>query len=289
MARRKTKSTQHGIEAADIKQRLRQLCESDWDSNLKRMAEDLHLQQPALWKMVAGEQPPNAQLLIALAEHTALNLHWLITGQGPRYLKDAAAVLRGQGIARPRLPVVRQVLPGPPEQHRDLWMDQVPDVLEGIFTPTQYWLELSASELIVGIKEEEIRAGDWLLMEGDKARFPPQDKMEGQLVVAMIDSLDGRTARLARVSIALEGDNLDVDIFHRDIDPATLEEEIVVRTMPGGKLRAFKRQVACMTVKKLGLEFEKRRPVKKEELLPIDFDVKRDDLLAVCILTVRRR
>src|SRR4051812_28719413 len=80
---------------AAIKERLRDLLQTRWGGKLSRMASELHLAQPALWKIVNGDQPVNAKVLVAIAAYTTFNLHWLTTGQGPRSLEGDAALLNG--------------------------------------------------------------------------------------------------------------------------------------------------------------------------------------------------
>jgi hypothetical protein len=270
-----------------IKGRLREVCETDWGGNLNRMAKALHMPQPALWKILRGDQPPNAQLLVALAKRTTVNVHWVVTGRGPRRLDGAAGVLRGDAVVRPRVPVAKAVLPGRPQQHRDMLGDESLDPLA--LTPTQYWLQVRKSDPITRIKDEQVNAGDWLLFEADPARFPPADDLVGKLVVVPGSVRGSKEPRLAAVE-TVEDDRLTVDTFDLGrIDPSQLEEETVIRELPDGKLHAFRRPVLKAQPGKGGRRGTPRRPVHEHELYYNPLGVRSEDLLAVCVLIVRPR
>src|SRR3954454_9822110 len=66
MAGRRASEPEQEGEVGAVKGRLNELCEYDWDGKVTRMAKDLEMPQPALWKILRGDQPPNAQLLVAL-------------------------------------------------------------------------------------------------------------------------------------------------------------------------------------------------------------------------------
>jgi hypothetical protein len=270
---------EQGTDAA-IKERLRELSKTRWDGNLAQMARALRLPQPALWKMVNGEQPPSAKLLMALVEHTDVNPHWLVTGQGPRFLEGEAALRRGEKVVYPKAPVARQLLSGRPDAHPDLLDDRPSDPL-GVFTPTQYWAQVKESDPIVRHKEERVKSSDWLLLETDPARFPPLDQMKGKLVV-----VQGRKGpSLARVQ-DVGMSRLGIILFDLRIDPSLLEEEIVIRPLPDGKLDAFTRKVLKERPRREGRRAGRRRDLHPEELLYGLVTVNRARVFAVCVLRV---
>jgi hypothetical protein len=274
--------------ARAIKKRLQELARERWEGKLAGMARALHLPQPAVWKMVQGDQPVNAQLLMALARHAKVNLNWLVSGRGPRYLEGAAAVLGGAAVARPRLPVARKPLPGPPGEHAGLLADPPVDPLEGVFRPTQYWLRIGESDAVVRHQEEQLRPGDWLLLETDRACFLPERAMLGELVVVACPDPAPREARLARVEESSEA-GLAVDTFDLGVDPALLDEEIVLRLRPGRELQAFRRTVVREeTTGRGGRRFSRTRPARADEVVHELLGVRYEDILAVCVLQVRR-
>lgn len=269
-------------------QRLSEVARSKWDGNISRMARELGIPQPAVWKMVNGKQPLSSQLLIALVQRSMVNLHWLLSGKGPRFLEGAAANLRGQAVVRPAIPVAAQVLPAPPAACQNLLADQATDPINGVFTATQYWIEIKKTDAVAQRKDEQLMPGDWLLLETDPACFPPQHKMEDRLVVVPCSGQDSTEPKLARVEEVDDEDVLHVDTFDLGIDPSLLSEEIVVRRVPGDKLVAFQRDVVREVVERGSRKFELRREATEEELSPWPVPVRYADLLAVCVLRVRR-
>jgi hypothetical protein len=174
-----------------------------------------------------------------LQEHVE---HWLVTGRGPRFLEGEDDLRSGQAIVRPKVPVAKELLPGRPSDHPNDWDEPSSDPL-GVLTPTQYWLEVKRSDFIVRHKEQQIRPGDWLLLETDPLRFPSQDSIDGKLVVVP-GSFQGksRAPELARV-MDVGDDRLEVVRFDLGIDPALLEEEIVLRRQRDGSYRGQTRKV----------------------------------------------
>jgi hypothetical protein len=264
-----------------IKDRLRDLAQTVWGGNLARMARDLHLPQPGLWKIIHSDQPINARLLVALIRQTDTNLHWLVTGEGRKSLGDETAVLRGRGVVVPRIPVATQLLPGLPGEHREL-LTGSPDPF-AILSRSQYWLQVQRSDPVARYTDEHVHPGDWLLLETDRARFPSSQEMERKLVV-----VPGKAPRLARV-LETDDDSLAVDVFDATIDLSHVEEEIVLRELPDGTLHAVKRKVLRDRPARKGHKLGRRRPLNYGELLYTQRQVKYADLLAVCVLHVSDR
>jgi hypothetical protein len=288
MADRRADEPEQAGDIAAVKGRLNELCIDDWASKITRMARDLHLPQPALWKILRGDQPPNAQLFMALASHTTVNVHWVITGRGPHHLEGKAGVVRGDAVARPHVPVAREFLPGPWRQYPGLLDEAAVDPL-AILTPTQYWVRVRKTDPVIHIKDEELAPGDWLLFETDPVRFPPADELDYRLVVIPGAVRGVKGPRLARVE-SVEGEMVTVDTFDLGrIDPSQVEEEIVVRELPGGNYHAFRRLVRKAQPGKGGKKGTPRRPLRPDEEEYIPLDLKYGDLLAVCVLSIRPR
>jgi hypothetical protein len=276
---------------ADMRLRLHFIAEDKWGGVLTRMAEDLDYPQPALWKTLAGGQSVSARLLVALATYTSINLHWLTTGKGPRYLEGEAAVRRGQGVIRPRVSVAKEVLPGPSRANTDLLHDSSSDPLGDVLSDTQYWLKVSSYSSIIRKKDEQIKAGDWLLLETARTSFPPIDKAQNQLVVVPASATDTDSPLLGRVRDVDEDRGiLDVELFGPTGNRPEPEEEIVIRHLPGGKLHAFSRYVVWEeSTGRKGRRFRRKRAATirdfEQDLTQVEYAA----ILAFCVLQLRRR
>jgi hypothetical protein len=266
-----------------VKERLQELVRTRWQYSLSKMAQALRLPQPGLWKIVKSDLPLNANVLVALARHTDVNIHWLVTGHGSPFRDGEAALLSGDAIVRPKVPVAKQLLPGRPSGHPNDWEEPTFDPL-GVLSPTQYWVDVKRSDPIVRYKEEQVRLGDWLLLETDPLRFPPQDSIDGKLVVVP-GSFQGksRAPELARVLDAAD-DCLEVERFDLGIDPSLLDEEIVLRKRRDGKFHLVIRKVLGEQPKAKGRRPKRDQVVDPTVLLNNIQWVKYADLLAVCVL-----
>jgi hypothetical protein len=274
---------------ADMRLRLHFIAEEKWGGVLTRMAEDLDYPQPALWKTLAGGQSVSARLLVALATYTSINLHWLTTGKGPRYLEGEAAVRRGQGVIRPKVFVAKEVLPGLSSEHTDLLHDFSCDPLGDILRDSQYWLQIGASSGMIR-KDEQIRPGDWLLMETDRNKFPALDEAQDRLVAVPESATDSHSPLLGRVEEVDEDlACLEVDLLRPTGDRPEPEEEIVTRRLPDGTFHTRSRYVVWEEIKgRKGRRFRRKRAATIWEQQPDLTEVKYADVLAFCILLLRR-
>jgi hypothetical protein len=255
------------------------------------MARDLDFPQPALWKTLVGGQAVNTRLLVALAARTSVNLHWLTTGRGPRYLEGEAAVRRGQGVIRPTVPVAKELLRGPTNEQPDRLFDPSTDPLGEVLRDTQYWLSVNSSSPIIREKDEQIRAGDWLLFETDRTKFPALDEAENQLVVVPASATDSDSPLLGRVEgVDEDRGSLDVELFGPTGDRSEPEEEIVIRRLPDGTFHTFARHVVWEESKgRKGRRFRRQRAATFCEQEPDVREVEYAAILAFCVLQMRRR
>jgi hypothetical protein len=273
---------------ADMRLRLQIIADEKWNGVLARMAWDLHYPQPALWKTLAGGQVVSSRLLVSLATYTSINLHWLTTGKGPQYLEGEDAVRRGQGVIRPSVPVAKELLRGPTNKQPDRLFDPSTDPLGEVLTDTQYWLKVGPSSPITRKKDEQIRPGDWLLLETDRTRFPPIHKAQNQLVVVPATATDFDSPLLGRVEeVDKDLECLDVELLRPAGDRSQPEEEIVTRRLPDGKFHTFVRYfVWDESKRRKGRRV--RRPATTWDLEQDLTQVKYADVLAFCILLLRR-
>jgi transcriptional regulator with XRE-family HTH domain len=270
-----------------IKARLKELCRKDHGDNLADLARALGLRQPTLWKMVSGNQQPSTALLMALARK-GVNLHWLLEGRGPQRLEGADALLRGGVAIVPRVPVAPKLLDRGPSGDGGQRLGREAGPLEGIFSPTQYWIQVTEADPVTRHTDAQLVPGEWLLLECDPKRFPRESHLEGKFVVVPGSVTDKSKPSLARVE-EVDEERLWVDNFDRGIDPSLLHEEFVIRLLPGNKLQASRRHVVRETAESGSRRFERLRELRADELCPSLLPVKFGDILAVCVLSVRSR
>jgi hypothetical protein len=265
----KTKASKTSIKA--IGERFAAYLDREWRGNQSALAAELAVSQPAISRVAAGDQPPSGKLLMALAVHTSLNFHWLFTGAGDMLRAELA------------MPVARQPLPGPLAEHSQLLKpDSIKDLVR--LSATQYFLELQSNDPIVHADRHQLKAGDLLLMQTDRALFPDIDRLLGELCVVRVT---GRGAPAPQTKLAEIEDFEDEFVFINtfDIDPnrADLIEKIGVVVLPGGKLQPFR----------TSYRVEKARINRLVPVGPMDFEPYRPaiayaDILAVRLITIRR-
>ena len=73
-----------------LRLRLSHLCNDLWGGKWSKMARGLKCSQATLWNLMHGHQAFSGRLLTAFATNTDISLHWLITGRGPRTVRDDA-------------------------------------------------------------------------------------------------------------------------------------------------------------------------------------------------------
>ena len=118
-----------------------------------------------------------------------------------------------------------------------------------------------------------------------RARFPPADALDYRLVVVPGAARGVKGPRLARVE-SVEDGTVYADTFDLGrVDPSQVEEEIVIRELPGGNYNTFRRRV----LKARPGRGTPSRPLHPGEEQYFPLDLKYGDLLAVCILSIRPR
>jgi len=213
--------------------RVRWLLENRFQGNRSAFAEMIGFSHTIIGKVVAG-QAPGRKLLAAIAEKMRVNSEWLLTGKGQPYgeAPDSAG--------RPGLPVCEALLPGPPLEHQELitggWL-HIPDQLHAA---SQYWLRLTSSQPIVRDPLRGFRAGDHLLLETDRERFPRQKKLFNDLCVVRAPtttpSLKLGVVTHHDADVENGPDRLEVDTFDLAPDPAQMVTKRVYRHYPGGEV-----------------------------------------------------
>lgn len=196
------------LDFASIRQRFLYLLENLWGGNRAQMAIDLGFSHTAINNIANGIRDPGRRVLEELAKHPKVNASWLMNGEG-------APLLEGREIGRPEgawhLPISRQLLPGPPQQHREKLTDNTLAVAPSEYRADRYLLEILRDQPIVQ-SPEKIAIGDLLLME-TVDNFG-RDTLKGQGAICAITTESPRSEhlQLGRVSYS---------------DPSTLDEVVV--------------------------------------------------------------
>jgi transcriptional regulator with XRE-family HTH domain len=254
--KKRTKS-ESGIPESSLRDRIAQVAEAIWHNRKSQMARDLGVEQASISRLLAGKQQPSAKILERIATWPGINTFWLFTGVG----EMSSPVLAGGGRY---LPVVDQLLPGPPEKQTGLLSGVSYPVAEAFFSKTRYWLRVPRGSTL-GVKQK-VFAGDLLLMETDSA----WTRRWGNVLRAMCGVLISRRQKtqviLVRVSPLSESQNY----FRRSFEFYPVETYPFRRTEgfasgivkfvvpgPNGEMPKFPRgtvaftvdDIACMCVK----------------------------------------
>lgn len=270
---RKVQAQQPGKDPA-VKERLREICNKQWKGVLSRMADDLGLSQSALWQILHGKNPVNVALLSALADQDVVNVHWLLTGTGPRHVSASAR----------DFPLATRLLPGSPKKHSELLDPSEASPLGGMSSNTAYWYRLSDTDAVVAAMQYGLSSGDFLLFETDHAQFPPFRELVGRLVVVAAKS-SPRSLKIGLVvemNFDAEGANYSytVDSFDLNGPPRQTQRALVVRELSGSKQNASWRTLVASDPK------ADQKSAGEDISLNL-LTVYHDDVMAVCMVSCR--
>jgi hypothetical protein len=122
------------------------------------MAADVNCSQSVISRVVRGLQPAGTRLLRNIGDHPKINKMWLLTGEGKPLMIPAS------------VPWFEEVLPGPPQQHRDVCKGEYP-VIPHEFSESRYFFRIGPDEPAVHSEIAKVRPGDFLLLECDAASY----------------------------------------------------------------------------------------------------------------------
>lgn len=267
-----------------LQRRIAWLLENVYGGSRSAMARETGVALTGIVKVVTAQQDAGRKMLESIASNPAINPTWLLTGEGSPY----------RGAA---LPVANSCLPGPPSEHRDLLAEEtVPEVAE-LYSPTRYWLKLDAGEWPLRSGDatssdgtlpgdNNLAAGDLLLMETDSKRFPPVDRLHGRWC-ALPDRRPGKPPLLARLDYAnaaseSEPAHLEAETFAKlppKVKRTTIDE------YPGGHATVIRSEYVLESAGEVPASREGRR---RPQLPPFPRAVQHSDLISVCVLLVRR-
>jgi transcriptional regulator with XRE-family HTH domain len=219
--------------------RVRWLIDTRFKGNRSRFAEAIGLSHTAVNKVAAGGQEPGLKLLTAIREALRVSPAWLLDGEGQPF-RDPSD-LDSQGV-----PMTEVLLPGPPLEHMDQVTGGLVQFADRLFTPTQYWLRLTSDQPLVRKRHLGFRAGDRLLMETDRVKFPREEKLFSRLCVVRFPDEGGRLRLAAVTHYDADPDtgpaHLEADPFEHDTDEANLITEVAYRHHPSGEITRHERQ-----------------------------------------------
>lgn len=255
--------------------RVKWLLATRWEGNRSAMARDVGATHTAIAKVVTDQQEPGRRLLTKIAATTDISADWLLTGRGSPYTPGA-------------IPVAHRVLSGAPQEHATDLVDEKIEELPDLYTPSRYWLRVQRGEPVVKDPRQKIKMGDLLLLETAREVFPKVSDLWQTLCVIRLTGPELPQFKLAIVDHVgrSEGDpeHLEADVF-------ALEGELIKQTIleesPTGDLLAYSRLVR-REKSKGPREFAGTRAVHHLDPALWPVRIKFEDVIAVCILVVRR-
>jgi transcriptional regulator with XRE-family HTH domain len=209
--------------------------------NRSTMARRLGFSPSTLSRVVSGEKPPGRRLLTAIVEQLRVDSKWLLTGEGEPLVKSIEFGGLG-GVA----PVSNRLLPGAPQDHRELLTPDSFDPLM-VLGPSQYWYRLTRRDPIVKGSGRGFQSGDLILLETDPNRFPESSSILELLCVITL-MVDGQSIqRLAALtyhagSSEEDPERLEADTFDLGINRPIVKEYVVQETQDRD-LRVFRRDM----------------------------------------------
>jgi hypothetical protein len=138
--------------------RIRWLLEHHWSGNQSQMAADVHCSQSVISRVVRRLQPAGPRLLGNIGDHPKINKMWLLTGEGKPLMIPTS------------VPWFEEILPGPPQQHRDLCKGEYP-VIPHEYSESRYFFKIGPHEPAVQSEIAKVRPGDFLLLECEAPSF----------------------------------------------------------------------------------------------------------------------
>ncbi len=253
--------------------RVKWLLEHRHNGSRSTMAKATGVSLTGIIKVVTDQQTPGRRLLEKIAHTTDVNPAWLFAGEGQPFKGSA-------------IPVVTACLPGAPTPREASPADEgVPEVVD-LYSPSRYWLKLDAAESAVRVGGTNLRAGDLMLMDTDRATFPPVEELSGRWGVVRVPARGGATVRLAELTYFKKSDDypahLEAETF---IHHPLKGQQIVIDEYPDGTRHVSRRPVLYEQPREGGIGGSTRDPWSSS-ILP--HEVGYDDVVALCVLLIRR-
>ncbi len=217
------------------------LLETRFKGNRRALAEAAGVSHTAIINVANGKQP-GRRLMEAMTTNLKISPAWLLNGEGEPFTERQ----KQSGV-----PIARKMLPGAPVDFSDHLLGDWIDDAATLFMPSQYWLLLTKEQPILRDQKRGFRAGDLLLLETDRTKFPRESHLDNQLCVVRFHQHGTETHKLGVVTftpgIEQEGpQRLEMDCFEQDADPATVAVEQVYRHFNDGRIVHFKRELRAV-------------------------------------------
>jgi hypothetical protein len=181
-------------------QRLIELWKRVWHGNKSEMGRSLGVSNQVIMRILSGQQLPTGKVLEAIAAHAEINMRWLFTGEGEPLIEPGAQ--SGAGQFRP---IVDDLLPGSPNDHRDCFTGVSFPVTEGFDSPTSYWYRFPDASPVS--HEEPVQSGDLLLMETDTRWTRNGDLLAGKYIGILQRTKNGNRVLLGKVDVLSDGES----------------------------------------------------------------------------------
>lgn len=191
-----------------------------WGGNQRKMAEDVGVSQPAISKVVRGDQPPGRRLMELVAADPKVNPEWVLRGVGGPTPAPAPESTGGDWM----VPVAGCILPGHPRRHAALLTGARLPVAAFYRSESRYLLAVQPGDPVVYAEGERVAPGDHLLMEADRdVWLSNRMVLVGKLVALRLDGGRGADYVLARVRRDPMTRELEFDCFGGQGSTATAE------------------------------------------------------------------
>ena len=253
--------------------RVRHILELHWKGNQTEMARAIGCSQASLSKVLNRKIEPGKRLLSLMAKHPNLNPEWVFSGKGKPLKAEERA---NTGL---QIPIAKQVLPGPPDAFPEFLTEFTFAWASSAKTGARYWLQVQHSDPITRSPLVKIAKGDLLLMETDRAFFPPVDALVEHLCAVRL----GASTKLALVSHRTAspedgGEHLRAETFDYIVHPSEIVEERIVQTFSDGTSRSHLQR---------SHRKNSRTPVTEHQFEPIAKTIVDNDIVAICSFVVR--
>lgn len=228
--------------------RVNWLLDKKFIGNRSTMARRLGFAPSTLSRVVTGEKPPGRRLLTAIVEHLGVDSKWLLTGEGEPFVRTITS-----GGWETVAPVADKLLPGAPQDHRELLTPESFDTTT-LLGPSQYWYRLTRDDPIVNDTRRGFRSGDLLLLETDRTRFPKSENLNNNICVITF-MIDGRSTRKLGSVTEFGGSiddgpaRLEADTFDLPMDTQRIVKEYIIQEYPNKEPRLFTRNMRLAEVR----------------------------------------
>jgi hypothetical protein len=161
--------------------------------------------------------------------------------------------------------------------------------VENLYSPSRYWLELQPTEPAVKFRGSTFLAGDLLLMETDRSQFPAPDKLNDRWAVIRTPAPNRFQPCLARLSYSPAGGAGDPAVLEAETfeHHPTFGTRVVLELVPGGEPRVSVHEVRYEQPPATA-KLEKGEAPKRHGLSLLPRGVELTDVIALCVLVVRR-